>query len=171
MTRRRRVVRTVTAFVPTRRLVIAIALLAPLWLLSWWRIGQVLAALASIALAVLVAVDIALLPDTRDLDVEREAPVTLGVGDMADGRHVVRSHWGRPLQVALFDTLPTTHVVVLNGERALALSPRGSGELAFTLEGRTRGEAPLGDLALRVRTPIGLVARTLHHRLDDRIVV
>lgn len=171
MSRWRRVVGVVTAFLPTRRLAVAVALLAPLWLSSWWRAGFVLAAVASLALAVLVALDIALLPDTRDLDVEREAPATLGVGDAAEGRYLVRSHWGRPLKVALFDTLPTTHVTVLEAERSLSLAPRGRGELAFSLEGRTRGEAPLGDVALRVCTPFGLVARTLHHRLDDRIVV
>jgi uncharacterized protein (DUF58 family) len=171
MSRWRRIVAVVTAFLPTRRLAIAVALLAPLWLLSWWRLGFVVAALATVALTVLAAVDTALLPDTRDLDVEREAPITLGVGDASEGRYVVRSHWGRPLHAHLFDVLPLSHVAVPHAERTLALSPRGSGSLTFTIEGRTRGEAPLGEVALRVRTPIGLVARTLRYPLDDRIVV
>jgi len=171
MSRWRRALGVVTAFLPTRRLAVAVALLAPLWLLSWWRVGLVVAALVSVVLVVLVAADVALLPDARDLEVEREAPLTLGVGDTGEVRYRVRSHWGRALRVTLFDALPMSHVSVRNAECSLQLVPRGSGELSFALEGRTRGEAPLGEVALRVFTPIGLVGRTLHYALDDRIVV
>ena len=171
MSRWRRALGVVTAFLPTRRLAVAVALLAPLWLLSWWRVGLVVAALVSVVLVVLVAADVALLPDARDLEVEREAPLTLGVGDTGEVRYRVRSHWGRALRVTLFDALPMSHVSARNAECSLQLVPRGSGELSFALEGRTRGEAPLGEVALRVFTPIGLVGRTLHYALDDRIVV
>lgn len=171
MSRWRRVIGVVTAFLPTRRLAIAVALLAPLWLLSEWGAGFAMAAVVTVGLAVLAAVDVALLPDTRDLDVEREAPVTLGVGDRGTGRYLVRSHWGRRLRVRLFDALPESLVAVRDAECVLDLGPRGSGELAFALEGRARGEAPLGDVALRARTPFGLVARTLRYTLDDRVVV
>ena len=34
-----------------------------------------------------------------------------------------------------------------------------------------RGEAALGDVALRVRTPLGLTARTLRYALDDQVLV
>jgi len=129
----RRVVATVTAFLPTRRMTIAVALLAPLWLLSWWSAGFVIAAAATVALLVAVTVDTVLLPDSHDLDVEREAPLTLGVGDSGEGRYAVRSHWGRPLHLRLFDALPVAHVVVRQAECELDLSPRSSGELAFTL--------------------------------------
>lgn len=171
MNRWRRATGAVTAFLPTRRLAIALVLLAPLWLLSGWRAGFWLAAAASVALLVLVLVDVALLPDSRDVDVEREAPATLGVGDEGDGRYSVRSHWRRPQHVTLFDRLPSSHVAVRGAERTVMLPPRGSGRLAFALEGRARGEALLGDVALRVCTPIGLMARTLRYQLDDRIVV
>jgi uncharacterized protein (DUF58 family) len=171
MSRWRRLGGALSAFVPTRRLAIAVALLAPAWLLSWWPAGVVLAAALSIALALLVALDVALLPGVRDLDVEREAPLTLGVGDAGAGRYSLRSHWGRPLRVRLFDAMPTPFVAVEDAECGLALPARGTGTLPFTLEGRSRGEAPLGAVALRVATPIGLVERTLRYSPDDRIVV
>ena len=171
MSRWRRVVAAVTAFLPTRRLASAVALLAPLWLLSWWSGGLVVAALATGALGLLVAADVVLLPDTHDLDVEREAPLTLGVGDRSTGRYLLRSHWGRPLRVTLYDALPPAHVAVNEAERVLELAPHATGELSFLLEGRARGEAALGDVALRACTPIGLVARTMRYRPDDRIVV
>jgi uncharacterized protein (DUF58 family) len=44
-------------------------------------------------------------------------------------------------------------------------------DLAFQLQGRVRGEAALGDVALRVRTPLRLVARTLRYPHLDRVVV
>jgi hypothetical protein len=50
-------------------------------------------------------------------------------------------------------------------------APRGSVELAGTVRGMARGEALLGDVALRVRTPLGLVARTLRYERDDRVLV
>jgi len=171
MSRWRRVLRIVTTFLPTRRLAIGTALLAPLWLLSAWPAGLVAAALVSAALVVLAGLNVALLPGVSDIDVEREAPLTLGVGDTGSGRYLVRSHWGRPLRVQLFDALPTTYVAVRSAECQLELDARGSGDLSFVIEGRTRGEAALGDVALRVSTPLGLVARTLVHSHDDRIVI
>jgi len=171
MSRWRSAFGVVTTFLPTRRLAIAVAVLALPWLLSGWRAGLVLATLASVALIVMVALDIALLPGIRDLDVEREAPLTLGVGDTGSGRYRVRSHWGRALRVRLFDAVPVAYVAVRSAQCVLELAPRGTGELSFVLEGRARGEAALGEVAIRIRTPIGLVARTLRHSLDDRIVV
>ena len=171
MSRWRRATAAVSAFLPTQRLAIAVALLAPLWLVTWWSAGLVVAAIATLALVAAVALDLVLLPDTRDLDVEREAPLTLGVGDRGDGHYLVRSHWARQLHVTLFDALPGSHVAVSDAQHDLDLPPHASGELFFELEGRVRGEAALGDVALRARTPIGLVARTLHYHPDDRIVV
>lgn len=171
MTHWRRMRAVVTAFVPTRRLALATALLAPIWLLSRWPAGVVVAAVASVAVALLVALDVALLPEARDIQVEREAPGTLGVGDRESGRYVVRSHWGRPLYLSLFDAMPASYVSEARPQGSLALPPRGSGELPFTLEGRSRGETALGEVALRASTPIGLVSRTLHYPMDDRVLV
>ena len=171
MSRWRRALAVVSAFVPTRRLALGTALLAPLWLLSWWPVGLLVASVVSVSLVLLAAADIALLPDTRDLEVEREGPRTLGVGDTEDGRYMVRSHWGRALHVTLFDAMPVEHVRPVRTGSSLVLGPRDIGALSFMLEGRARGEAPLGAVALRVCTPFGLVARTLRYSLDDRIVV
>lgn len=171
MNRWRRMLAVVTAFVPTRRLALATALLAPIWLLSAWPAGLVTAAALSLSLAALVALDIALLPDSRDLEVDRGTPSTLGVGDTDEGRYVVRSQWGRALHLLLFDAMPSGRVSVTRADASLVLAPRGSGELPFMLEGRERGETVLGDVALRVCTPFGLVARTLRYSLNDRVVV
>jgi uncharacterized protein (DUF58 family) len=160
-----------TAFLPTRRLALVVALLAPVWLLSEWRAGAMLAAAASVVLAVLVALDIALLPATTDLEVERRVPETIGVGDRADASYRVVSRWGRRLRVALADALPARELSAVRPHAWMTLAPHSSCEVDFDVEGRARGEASLGDVALRVRTPLGLVARTLRYSLRDHVVV
>ena len=54
------------AVVPTRRLAVVAALLAPLWLLSALPVVRWLPVIALAALALVVVLDIALLPAARD---------------------------------------------------------------------------------------------------------
>jgi uncharacterized protein (DUF58 family) len=157
--------------VPTRRLALVAALLAPLWLLSalpgvWW-----LPIAALIVLAIGVVVDIALLPAARDLGVDRILEPTVGVGDETELRYRITSGWGRALDVSLHDALPASH---LSGGVDIAqrrIAPRGTLELAGTVTGVARGEAALGDVALRVRSTLGLVTRTLRYGRDDTVLV
>jgi uncharacterized protein (DUF58 family) len=51
------------------------------------------------------------------------------------------------------------------------IPPRGTAQVTGSVTGMARGEASLGDVALRVHTPLGLVARTLRYALDDRVLV
>ena len=162
---------SVSGFVPTRRLALAAALLAPLWLATGWEAGWLVAVAASAMLVTLAALDVALLPSRNDLLVERLAPSTLGLGDRADGTYRIVSRWGRPLVVTLHDAMPAPYVSGARADVATQLPPRSARDVAFSIEGRSRGETPLGDAALRVKTPIGLVARTLRYPLDDRILV
>jgi uncharacterized protein (DUF58 family) len=157
-------------YAPTRRLAGAIAAVAPLWLLSGWPAGAALAALAAGAVLLAALLDVALLPSATDVDASREVPETLGVGDHAEARYHLRSHWGRPLFVTLYDELPAD-VLAEREPVELALPARGALELAFEVHGRVRGDVALGDIALRVRTPIGLVTRTLRYAPGDRVLV
>ena len=170
MSRWRAALAAVSGFLPTRRLAWATALLAPLWLTTGWPAGWLAAVAASVVLALLAAVDVALLPSARDLVVERSAPATIGVGDRAAASYRVASRWGRTIYVAIHDSLPA-YVASSRAAVTAAVPARTSRELGFELEGRSRGEAPLGDVALRVRTGLGLVARTLRYQTTDRIVV
>jgi uncharacterized protein (DUF58 family) len=159
------------AFVPTRRLALAVALLAPVWLVSRQPGGVGLAFGATLLLVAAALLDVAMLPAVRDLEVDRLLDPTIGVGDDAELRYRITSRWGRPLVVALYDELPAAQLAggVASSEQRLA--PRGSTELAGTVRGMARGEAALGAVALRVRTPVGLVARTLRFEQDDRVLV
>ncbi len=159
------------AFVPTRRLALGVALLAPIWLVSRLPGGAWLAVGATVLLVATALLDVTMLPAGRDLEVERLLEPTIGVGDDAELRYRVESRWARPLVVALYDELPPAQLAggVSPGEHRLA--PRGSVELAGTVRGMARGESTLGNVALRVRTPLGLVARTLHYERADRVLV
>jgi uncharacterized protein (DUF58 family) len=156
---------------PTPRLALAAAVAAPVWLLSGSRAGFFLAVAASSALLLAVLLDVALLPSTTDLTPSRELPSTVGVGDAVQGKYRVESRWGRRLALTLHDALPPAF---LSAERTLerhVLAPHGAIDEEFRLLGLARGEVLLGGLALEVRTPLGLVARTLRYALDDRLVI
>jgi uncharacterized protein (DUF58 family) len=159
------------AFVPTRRLALAVAVAAPLWLLSASRAGFWLVVLVSVALLVAVTLDLVMLPAARDLALERTVPGTIGVGDRAEAAYRVTSRWGRPLYAALFDALPGGFLEANRPEGEIALGPRAAAEVGFSVTGVARGETALGDTALRVRTPLGLVARTLRYPQLDRVLV
>jgi uncharacterized protein (DUF58 family) len=172
-TRRVATVRRALGFVPTRRLALAFALVSPLWLLAALPYGAWVAIVALAALLVAATIDVAMLPAATDLHVERSMEPTVGVGDRAELAYTVRSAWGRPLVVALYDALPAAHLGggLRAGTGDLTLAPRGELRVEGSVTGMARGEAALGDVALRVRTPLGLVARTLRHPLDDRVLV
>jgi uncharacterized protein (DUF58 family) len=159
------------AFVPTRRLALGVALLAPLWLLSRVPGGAWVAFGATLLLVAIALLDVAMLPAMRDVEVDRLLEPTIGVGDDAELRYRITSRWGRPLVVALYDELPPAQLAggVASSEHRLA--PHGGAELAGSVRGMARGEGVLGDVALRVRTPVGLVARTLRYERDDRVLV
>jgi uncharacterized protein (DUF58 family) len=159
------------AFAPTRRLALIVAAAAPLWLLSGWTIGFRVALGALLAIVALALADAVLLPDRADIAVVRRAPPTIGVGDRDDLQYEIDSHWGRPLDVTLYQALPAAFLSFDDAGRQVALAPREGVTVTVPVGGRARGETPLGAVALRVRSPFGLTVRTLRYQTDDRIVV
>jgi uncharacterized protein (DUF58 family) len=167
----RSTLRRALGFAPTRRMATLVACLAPIWLLSGSTPGVLFAAVCTTVLALAVLLDVALLPAERDLEVRREVPATLGVGDTVEGTYEVQSHWGRPLAISVHDALPAPFLVAAHDGGEARLAPRGALALAIQVTGQARGEARLGDVALRVCTPLGLVARTLRYPRSDRVIV
>lgn len=163
--------RATLGFAPTFRLALVAAAIAPLWLLSGWRVGALVAALALLGAVLALIVDVAALPSASDIDVRREFPDTVGVGDAADGVYTLSSRWGRRLDVTLFDALPSKHLAGALPFAQTRLPARGGTALAFRVTGADRGDAPLGELAIRVRTPLGLASRTFRHATTDRVLV
>src|SRR6185503_12951130 len=90
--------------------------------------------------------------------VERAAPDTIGLGDAADVVYTIRSDWAWPARVALHDRVPSG-LSASTGNELHDLPPFGVRTLALSVTGETRGRYLLGPVALRVTTPLGLVAR------------
>lgn len=168
--RARKAVESVSAS-PTRRFALLLACSAPLWLLSASPAGSVLATVVLLAILVAKVVDSAMLPQASDVDVQRTLDASVGVGDVAVGSYEVTSRWRRALHVTLYDALPARSLsgAMPYGERALA--PMGVDRIPIEVTGTARGLASLGDIAVRVRTPLGLSSRTFRYPQTDEILV
>jgi uncharacterized protein (DUF58 family) len=141
---------------PTDRAAGLLSALAVLWLVP--RVGSVLGIVGLALFAVAMLVDYLRLPRASYVSAQREAPATLGLGDRVEIGYTVRSSWPWAVRYQLFDRWPDAidceiaadwRVLAANSEEALAADARGS----------TRGAFELGPVALRIRTPIGLLMR------------
>lgn len=165
-------------FAPTRRLAVVVAVTAPLWVLPVVpgvpdRLASSAAVAAIVVMAVLIALDAALIPGRRggELVVERDLAPSVGVEDVVAGHYRIISRWPRRVGGALYDALPVGVRRVIPGPQPFAVAPEATEALPFAVIGRERGEWPLGPVALRVMGPLGLVARTIRYPLDDRVLV
>lgn len=155
---------------PTERAAGALLALAVLWLFP--RVGVALA-LAGGGVAVFVAAvifDYLRLPRRGDVSVQRDAPSTLGLGDAIDFRYTVRSDWPWPVSYALFDRWPAS----IAGEIPVAwreLEAMGEETVAATARGEARGKFQFGDVALRLRTRLGLLTRIVVSRPKEPVSV
>lgn len=156
---------------PTRRFALLLGCVAPLWLLSAWPAGTVVATVALLAVLIAKVVDSAMLPQASDIDVRRTLDASVGVGDVAVGSYAVTSHWRRVLHVTLHDALPERSVSGASLYAEAELAPTAVLRLPIEVTGATRGLARLGDIALRVRTPLGLSSRIFRYPQGDEILV
>jgi uncharacterized protein (DUF58 family) len=166
-----RVYRAIIAFLPTQRLALVVAILSPVWLLSATAHGAAVIALVLALLVIAIVVDIFSIPARWQLEVTRQLPAQVGLGDPARGAYSIVSRVARPLHVQLFDRFPRTFASdgVRSGEHIVPA--RGELVLPFTLTGHDRGSWMLGPVVLRVRGRLGLVRRTIRHEPGDDVLV
>jgi uncharacterized protein (DUF58 family) len=151
---------------PTRRLAIVVCITSALWLIPH---GQSLA-LAAIGLITLLALaDFLMLPGRRHVAVRREIPASLGLGDRMVSSIDIESQWRWPFRAEITHELPPSFVVESIGPVWLAVGEARSLPLAFTP--RRRGQFELGDVALRMTTKLGLLARIRRFRLGGTTVI
>ena len=166
-----RVYRAVVAFLPTRRLAVLVALLAPVWLLSSVVYGSMVIAVVLTALLFVVIFDILTIPARWQVGFTRNLSESVGLGDSVEGTYVVRSRSGRALRIRIFDRMPRG----LAADHARAgehvLPPLGELSLPITVTGRERGEWSLGPVVLRIDGRLGLVRRTIRNEPRDKMLV
>lgn len=156
-------------YVPERRLALALAASALLWLLPG-RAGTLAGGVVLGALLLLAAVDLLLLPSGRGLAITRRVAATVGIGDTAGGVLVLESRWPRTLAVELADRFPPA---VFGGiaTTLVSMPPRGEAQVAFEMTGMTRGRVSLGPVGARVRSRLGLMGARFRFPLDDHVLV
>jgi uncharacterized protein (DUF58 family) len=157
------------AVYPTSRLAAVVLGTGVLWLLPP-PVGKGLALAAVIASALLAMADYVWLPSRRAIAVDRQAPEAIGLGDRVDLRYTVSSAWLWPVRVSLSDDMPlglkAAHLDV-----KLELGRRQSMTIDIPVVGHRRGRYPLGDVALAIVTPLGLLRRIVRAHPTDSVVV
>lgn len=170
--------RSLVAYLPSRRTALLFAFAAPVWFFSANRGGFVVAVAVTILLVAMVIADALAIPGRSHVRVDRESPETLGLGQTSDVRTGIRSDWSRPIVVDVYDALAPA--VIHTGPHPAAspwrigtihVPARGSVELRYPVRGTVRGIHALGPLALRVRGPLGLAQRTLHYEATGDLAV
>ena len=154
------------AIIPTRRLVALVIVLSPLWLIS-----EAAAVYPLLALALLVLVDMLLLPARWQIRAQRIVPANVGLGDKERGEYRVRSTAVRALRFSLFDSLPR---IIESPEPRGAMHTLGANaetSVPFTFVARERGSWPLGAVVLRINGVLGLVQRSLRFEPPDSVLV
>jgi len=157
-------------FAPTRRLALLVALAAPVWLLSGTAVGFLAAVVATSLVVLLAAADLWRAPRRSALDVEREAPAVVGLGERAGAAYRLTSRWPRPLAVEVHE-LPPPGIARTHPPPSVVVPAYGEATAPLELEGRERGTAELGTVVLRVGGALGLVDRLLRYPAPGTVTV
>jgi len=161
--------RPLIAVFPTRRLAGIVLAAGGLWLIPG-RVGSTIAFGAAFVIGAAAAFDYTRLPRRGNLRIERSIPESIGLGDVVELRYVIRMTWPWPARAELFDEIPfgigatipeTPFVVAAHSEQTIVVDA----------EGETRGRYRFDDVALRLRTPLGLVSRYVREPLVSEVVV
>ena len=146
-----------TVPVPTWRLAIVAAVLAPILLAlpgnGWSRLIVVDVILVCVAL-----IDAALAPSPSAVTVERSLPGVLSLGAAGEVSWTLANPTRRSLTVAIADQLaPSLHAQTRRAR--VRLPRRGHATVTTTIEPARRGRFDIRDLTVRVEGPLGLAAR------------
>lgn len=154
----RRLFARLTRHVPTARLALCVAVASLAWLLP--LPGSMALVAGSVALVLVLAAaawDLLQLPDAASLTVTRDAPAQLGSGDDDAVRYTIASSWPQAVRALLAERVP----LPLGGRgvhsHTLTVPPLGTIAAQTPIRGLTRGPAVLGDVALRLHGPLGLM--------------
>ena len=95
----------------------------------------------------------------------------IGVGDAVSGSYRITVTWPVTVRGALYDELPRGVRRETPMPQSFVARVDAPANLGVELTGRERGEWPLGRIAVRVRGPLGLMARTYRSRPEDTVLI
>ncbi len=154
----RRIFAVLTRYVPTQKLALWLAVAAAAWLLPFpapWSL--ILSAFLVVAVCAAALWDALQLPSADAIRVERTAPAQLGSGDDDQVTYTISSTWPRDVRAAFAERVPASLGGTAVLTRAIALPALASTRLTTVIRGVRRGPASLGDVALRIHGPRGLI--------------
>lgn len=157
--------------VPTRRLALLVAATAVAWLASGTRPGLLIAIALVVAVLVAAIVDVLGTPSLRDVQVAREAPPSIGIGDPARITYRIASTWPATVSGMLFDQMPAGVECDVGPTMRFTTRPGQAVELVQEIRGGARGKRLLAPVVLRVNGPIGLIERVLTYAPPDSVLV
>lgn len=162
-------VSALTRYAPRPRLSAVLCVVALLWLLPG-SIGVYAGAAAVAIVAVAVAIDFLIVPARASVQVQREFPRNIGVGDRIIGDYIITNRNSRAVTLELYDQFP---FAARGGvvKRQVKLEPQSEHRIQVEATGHTRGAAPLGPVGIRVSTGLGLVSASYAIPMADEVRV
>lgn len=153
--------------IPTRRLVIVIALCAiPLVAFGNGVVWLVINA----AVLVVSVVDWVLVPRGSAFTVERDLPDVVSLGGQAELAWQLTNHTGRAMAISLADDLAPSLGATTRRVR-FRLPAHGQARATATITPSRRGDFEIAGLVARVEGPLGLAARQTRRELHSRLRV
>jgi uncharacterized protein (DUF58 family) len=116
------------------------------------------------AVLVLIIIDFFAAPSPRGIDVEREFPTSLALGERSDLRWLVKNRTGRTVRLTVADALWPSFDASRRSSR-FTLAANKQHRFGAVIEPQRRGRFPLGAVTLRTIGPFRLV-----HRQQTRTV-
>jgi len=154
---------------PTTRLAQLVVGASVLWLLPG-RIGVALGSIGLVAIAGLVVFDYVRLPRAGAVEVERSIPDQIGLADRVELQYTIGSRWRWPIRFEFSDEIPAG-IATSIPSAVLDLGPGEQRTISIEAEGEARGRYTLGDVGLRIRTPLGLLYRVVRVSLRSETTV
>ena len=166
----RRLFALLTRFVPTARLALWLAIASAAWLLPG-SIAMPVALVLIVLVAGAAAWDVVQLPAAVALDVVRTAPAQLGSGDDDAVTYTITSSWPQDVRALLAERVPAALAGSGVRSHALVVPALGHVTAATPIRGLRRGPSALGDVALRLHGPLGLVDMIRDVTMDHTVEV
>ncbi len=157
--------------VPTPRMILWLAVGAPLWLLGLAVPGGWLAAAAFLAGVVMLALlQYLRLPAPHSISVARQLPSRFNLEAVSEIVWSIDNRGPRTLEVRLIDTFPEALQPLEPVPPGLLPAARGA-RVQIPVRAVRRGDFAFSDLYLRCRLPGGLIAKELRFGLGERVKV
>jgi len=155
---------------PTRKLLILLALPVPALVLFPGRPAAVLAAAYDVAIVLVAALSFLLSVRPRQIEVQRSLPEHLSLGAVNQVGWDIRNLSSSLLRFELTEDVPEA-IQPETPSVAATIFPRASAELRYRVRPTCRGRHEFGDIFLRWHTPLGLLIRQKRIRARDAVKV